>query len=214
MRREKPIIGLCGGIGAGKTAVAREMERLGGLVIDSDSVNHQVLSRSDIIRTLREWWGDAVVGSDGALDRSTVAKIVFKDAIQRQRLESLVHPLILAIQEDMITNGLRDPKVSAIILDSPLLYESNLDRHCDDVVFIEVNASQRLQRLQESRNWDIEELRRRESSQLPLTEKRARSRFVIHNEGSIEQLRNQATKIFEQIRAEHSSDRDSDNALK
>ena len=206
MGRIKPIIGLCGGIGAGKSVVAHEFERLGGLLIDSDELNHEVLSRPEVARTLREWWGDEVVWADGRVDRSGVAEVVFGDPAQKQRLESLVHPLIAALREDIITTGIGDPRVTAIILDSPLLLESNLDRMCHAVVFVEAGESQRLRRLHETRGWDMEELRRRERWQLPLPEKRARSRFAISNEGTIGQLRSQVKGVFEQVLAEYSSD--------
>lgn len=205
MGRIKPIIGLCGGIGAGKSVVAREFERLGGLLIDSDQINHEVLRRPEVARILREWWGDEVVTEDGAVDRQRVAELVFGDAKQKRRLESLVHPLIASLREDMILVGSGDPKVRAIILDSPLLLESNLGRMCHTVICIEASETQRLRRLQQTRGWDIQELRRRERWQLPVAEKRARSQCVIRNEGSIEQLRLQARDVFERILAEHAS---------
>jgi dephospho-CoA kinase len=206
MRPAKPIIGICGGVGAGKSVVAREFERLGGSLIDSDRLNHEVLRRPDVTQTLRAWWGDGVVGPNGLIDRNRVAELVFNDVVQKRRLESLVHPLIAALREDMMIRGAEDPRVRAIILDSPLLLESNLDGLCHAVVFVEVSESQRLRRLQETRGWDIEELRRRERWQLPLAEKRARCRFVINNEGSIEQLRSQVKDVFGQLLAEYSSD--------
>jgi len=201
MGQIKPIIGLCGGIGAGKSMLAREFERLGGLLIDSDRLNHEVLRRPEVARTLRQWWGDEILGDDQLPDRQRIAKVVFNDAEQKRRLESLVHPLIAALREDMISAGIGDPKTRAIILDSPLLLESNLDRTCQAVVFIEVGESQRMRRLQQARDWDIEELRRREHWQLPLAEKRLRSQHVVCNEGSIEQLRLQARNVFERILA-------------
>ena len=206
MASTKPIIGLCGGIGAGKSVVAREFERLGALLIDSDRINHEVLNRSEVTNTLRGWWGAEILGPDRRVDRARLAKIVFNDAEQKRRLESLVHPLIVALQEDMISTGTGDPKVSAIILDSPLLFESNLDRMCQVIVYVEVSESQRLRRLRATRGWDIEELRRRERWQLSPREKRAGSRFTINNEGPIEQLRSQVEKVFEQVLAEYSSD--------
>jgi dephospho-CoA kinase len=206
MKRAKPIIGLCGGIGAGKSAVAAEFERLGGLLIDSDRLNREVLLMPEVARTLREWWGGDVIAADGAVDRKRVASIVFQDSQQRRRLESLVHPLIAARREDMITNGIGDPKVRAIILDSPLLLESNLDHLCHAVVFVEASELQRLSRLQQTRGWDIQELRRREQWQMSLADKRARSHVVIRNEGSREQLRSQAEDVFERILAEHALD--------
>jgi dephospho-CoA kinase len=201
MGQAKPIIGLCGGVGAGKTLVACEFRLLGGLVIDSDRLNHEVLRRPEVVATLREWWGDAAIGVDGIPDRQRVAEVIFKDAEQRRRLESLVHPLIAELRGDIIKRSSADPTVRAIILDSPLLFESNLDRLCHAVVFVEASEEQRLQRLQRTRGWELGELRRREGSQMPLTEKRSRSQYVIHNDESIEQLRSQAKDVFEQILA-------------
>jgi dephospho-CoA kinase len=206
MGQTKPIIGLCGGIGAGKSLVAHEFRRLGGLLIDSDELNHQVLRRTEVSRTLREWWGDEILGENGAPDRRRIARIIFGDPEQRRRLESLVHPLIAALREDMIRVGTRDPKVRAIILDSPLLLESNLDGLCDAVVFVEASEPQRLRRLERARGWDVQELRRRERWQMPLAEKRSRSQYVIRNEGTIEQLCSQAEDVFERVLAEHSHD--------
>ncbi len=206
MGRIKPIIGICGGIGAGKSVLAREFERLGGLLIDSDRLNHEVLRRPEVTHILREWWGDEIIAEDGFPDRRRIAKVIFSNTEEKQRLESLVHPLIVALQEDMIKSGTGDPKISAIILDSPLLLESNLDRLCYTVVFVEVSESQRLRRLRQTRGWDLRELRRRERWQTPLAEKRSRSRFTISNEGTIEQLRSRAKNVFEQVLAEYSSD--------
>lgn len=207
MGQIKPIIGLCGGIGAGKSEVARELGRLGGLLIDSDQLNHEVLRRPEVRDTLRQWWGDEILGEDGKVDHGRLAKLVFEDAEQKRRLESLVHPLIAALREDMIQNSAGDPTVRAIILDSPLLLESNLDRLCYVVVFVEASETHRLRRLQRTRGWDLQELRRRERWQMPPGEKRSRSRYVVRNEGSIEQLRSQAREVFEQVVAEHSPDR-------
>ena len=206
MGSRKPIIGICGGIGAGKSVVAREFERLGALLIDSDRINHEVLNRSEVTNTLRGWWGDEIISTGGQIDRARLAKIVFDDAEQKRRLESLVHPLIVALQEDMIVAGAGDPKVSAIILDSPLLFESNLERICQAVVYVEVSESQRLRRLRATRGWDIKELRRRERWQLSPRKKRAGSRFIIDNAGPIERLRSQVKNVFEQVLAEYSSD--------
>jgi dephospho-CoA kinase len=201
MSPNKPIIGLCGGIGSGKSTVAREFERLGGLLIDSDRLNHEVLRYPEVMGTLREWWGDGIIAEDGTPDRGRIAKLIFSDPGQKQRLESLVHPLIAERRSDMISAGIGDPKVRAIILDSPLLLESNLDRLCHAVVFVEVSQTRRLQRLRQTRGWDIQELRRREQWQMPLAEKRSRSQFVIRNEGLLEQLRSEAEDVFERILA-------------
>ncbi len=205
MSRSKPIIGLCGGIGSGKSSVAHEFERLGALVIDSDRLNHAVLATPEVAAELRSWWGDEVIGPDGRPNRAALAARVFSDASARGRLERLVHPLIAARRAAMILRGAKDPAVRAIILDSPLLFESNLDRLCDWTVFVEASESRRLERLRSTRGWDERELRRREQTQLPPAEKRARCDYVIDNEGSCEELRPQVVRVFENIVSRHAS---------
>jgi len=185
-KRTKPIIGLCGGIGSGKSSVARLFAEAGCVVIDSDALNREVLADPTIASKLRDWWGPRVLADDGSLNRRIVADVIFKDQDQRKRLESLTHPLIARRRTAKIAAGLHDPAVRAIILDSPLLFESNLDRQCDAVVFVATNEDRRLMRLQQSRGWDESELRRREHWQMPLARKQSRSDFTIRNEGSFE----------------------------
>jgi dephospho-CoA kinase len=191
-------------MGAGKTRVAAEFERLGCLVVDSDRLNHEVLRLPEVIQTVRSWWGDEVVNPDGTPNRRRIGEIVFADGEQKRRLESLVHPLILRRQAAMIQAVEGNPAVTAIVIDSPLLLESSLDRDCDTIVFVNTSESQRLQRLRRERGWSTAEVRRREGWQLPLGEKRSRAEFVVDNDGPVEQLRWQVAEILETILAQHS----------
>ena len=192
----KPIIGVCGGIGSGKSSVARIFRELGCVVIDSDELNHQVLSRPEVRTRLVSWWGSEVLTPSGALDRSRVARIIFADSGEKARLETLVHPLIAGLREAMISQGLTDPDVKAFILDSPLLFERNLDRLCDCVVFVDSSEPARMSRLEKHRGWDAAILRERERWQLPLEEKRKRSGYCIPNDGTLDELRTHVVRVF------------------
>jgi dephospho-CoA kinase len=204
VQRKKPIIGLCGGVGAGKSRVAAEFARLGCLIIDSDKLNHEVLRRAEILRALRSWWGEDVVQADGTPDRRRIANIIFQDAVQKERLERLLHPLILERQAAMIRGVEGASAVKAIVIDSPLLLESQLDRECDTIVFVNADAAQRLERLQRERGWTAEEVKRREGWQIPLVEKRSRAAFVVDNDGPAERLCPQVADILQKILAQHS----------
>ncbi len=198
MNSSKPILGICGGIGAGKTRVALEFEVQGCLVSDSDRLNHEVLETRAVQATLKGWWGDEVVAADGRTNRRRIGEIVFEDDIARQRLESLVYPLIDKRRRAIIRCGLSDRSVRAIILDSPLLFESGLDRLCDSVVFVDTDESIRLTRLHETRGWDRDQLRRRERSQKSNEYKRSHSDFEIDNNGPESRLRLQVIEILKQ----------------
>lgn len=204
VKQKQPIIGLCGGIGAGKSFVAAEFQRLGCLVIDSDKLNGEALREPDVVRTLRAWWGEGVIDAAGFPDRRRIAEIVFADAEAKQRLESLVHPLIARRRAAMIRAVRDNPAVTAIVIDSPLLLESNLHHECDTIVFVNTTESERLRRLRAGRGWTAEELRRRESWQIPLAEKRSQAEFVVENDGPAEKLRPQVADILQTIVARHS----------
>ena len=199
MTQKKPIIGLCGGIGAGKSFVAREFERLGCLVADSDKLNSEVLQEPEVVDTLRQWWGEGVIGSDGRPDRARIAEIVFADEGAKRRLERLVHPLIARRRAAMIRGVQDNPAVTAIVIDSPLLLESNLHRECDTIVFVNASESERLRRLRAGRGWTAEELKRREGWQIPLAEKRSRAEFVIENDGPAKRVHQQVADILQTI---------------
>ncbi|MFH1747924.1 MAG: dephospho-CoA kinase [Planctomycetota bacterium] len=207
MGRTQPIIGICGGIGAGKSLVATEFERLGCLVVSSDRLNHEVLRRPEVLAKLRNWWGDEVIAADGSPDRQRIAELIFADADKKRRLEDLVYPLIAQLRQDMINAVSEDQAVKAIILDSPLLFESNLDRLCDTILFVEIPREQRLRRLQQSRSWTEDQLRQRERWLIPLADKRSRCDFVINNEGTPDQLRPQVVDILKKVTSRHADRR-------
>lgn len=206
MSSTKPIVGLCGGIGAGKSCVAAEFERLGCLVSDSDRHNHEVLETCEVQDALRAWWGEDVIRRDHRTDRKRIAEIVFDDDQARQRLESLVYPLIDRRRRAIITRGSNDPTVRAIILDSPLLFESGLDRQCNRIVFVHAGESARLERLRQARGWDPGQLRGRERLQKTVAYKRSHSDFVIDNDGPKGRLRPQVIEILERVVSERTSE--------
>lgn len=179
------------------------MAACGALVIDSDELNHSVLTRHEVLDTLVSWWGPAVVTADerGSRqpNRREIAARVFERPEDRRRLEALTYPLIDALRRDMIFRGNKNPAVKIIVLDSPLLFESSLDRTCEAVVFVETDRAARLARVGRTRGWNEQELARRERWQLSPDEKKSRSDYVIRNDGEISQLQDQVRAVVEQI---------------
>ncbi len=198
-RVPKPIIGIIGGIGSGKSFVAKLFGELGAMVINSDDLVHAVYGREDVKKTLREWWGDAVFQADGSVDRKAIAKRVFADADQRRRLEQLVHPLVNQERQRLMESAKDDPAVTAFVWDTPLLVETGLDKLCDAVVFVDAPASVRLSRVA-NRGWDEAELVRRENSQMPLDNKRRISDYVISNAAEAASARSQVRLVFSRIK--------------
>jgi len=192
------IIGLAGGIGSGKSAVAAELGALGAMVIDSDKESRAALDTAPVREELVKWWGARVVGPDGRVDRSAVAEIVFSDPAERARLESLVHPIVKSTRAQILERAVTEGKRLAVI-DAPLLFEAGVDRECDTVVFVDTPEPLRLARVQASRGWDAGELARRENAQLPLEAKRQRADDVVVNDASREVLAGRVRDLLDRI---------------
>ncbi|RJP36726.1 MAG: dephospho-CoA kinase [Phycisphaerales bacterium] len=196
--RSKPIIGLVGSIGAGKSTVAAILGSLGAGVIDADREAHRELACPEVAATLARWWGDAVAPG-GVVDRAAVARIVFADAAQLTRLESLLYPRMARRRAEVIERWNADPAVRAIVLDSPKLLEAGLDGECDAIICVDAPPEARLARLAAARGWNAAELDRRANSQISLDEKKAKSDYIVSNNSSAEALPAQVEKVFEEI---------------
>lgn len=194
-----PVIGIAGGIGSGKSEVARTLAEAGCVVTHSDDDVREVLKRQDVRQALVGWWGASVVGADGELDRSAIAKIVFADEDSRRRLEALVHPRVEAQRKKTWEEASRNGPVTAFVIDAPLLFEAGLDRKCDAVIFVDCAESTRLARVKTGRGWDAEELRRREKKQWSLETKRERSDYVIVNNEDVAALRRRVRLTLDEI---------------
>lgn len=198
-RSTKPVIGLVGGVGSGKSTVARMFAELGAAVIDSDRLGHEQLQRPEVLSQLRSWWGPQVVTAAGVADRSAISRIVFHDAAELARLEALLHPLIDQRRKELVAGLERDPSIRAVILDAPKLLEAGLSGVCDRVVFVDSPRDERLRRVAETRGWSEDELNRRENLQFSLDKKRSMSDDVIVNHSDIEALRREVEQVFSAI---------------
>lgn len=195
------VIGLAGGIGAGKSEVARHLGEMGCVVIDSDAESRAALDRPEIRERLVEWWGPGVIDAEGKVVRSRIAEIIFNDDAERKRLEGLVHPLVRTRRAEAIARA-RAVGARAAVIDAPLLFEAGVDAECDTVVWVEASHAVRLKRVRERRGWDESELRRREAAQWPIERKRALCRYEITNEGAEGDLRSSVGAVLERVLAE------------
>lgn len=201
---KKPIIGLTGGIGSGKSTVAEAMRSLGAAVIDADAQVHEELKNPRVVDCLREWWGNEVVASDGTSNRQVIARIVFDNPAELKRLENLLYPRLAVRREALLKEFMADPNVSAVVLDAPKLYEAGLNEACDVVVFVEADRATRLARVASDRGWSETELDKRENLQIPLDTKKASADYVVHNHSSRDDLLSEVEPIFSSILASYS----------
>jgi dephospho-CoA kinase len=198
------VLGLAGGVGSGKSRVARALEELGFVVIDSDQQARAALDTPAVTRELLSWWGPSILtgpeAQGGRVDRSKVAAIVFSKPEERARLEALVHPLVKQSRSALVARA-REAKARGVVYDAPLLFEAGSDRECDAVLFVDAPFDVRLARVQANRGWDEVELRRREAAQMPLEQKRARSHAVVVNDADEETLRRRVAQAVATLEA-------------
>jgi dephospho-CoA kinase len=194
--RHVPVVGLIGGIGSGKSAVAAEFARRGAAVISGDLAGHEALRQPEIRDVLVKRWGDQVLDERGEIDRKKVAAIVFGDPGERKALEALVHPEIRRRLKEQIALARTRPDVPLIVLDAAVLLEAGWDALCDRIVFVETGEAVRRERVQQ-RGWRLEQMAQREAAQLPLTQKRCRADHVLDNSSTLDHLGRQVAGLMQ-----------------
>lgn len=202
------ILGILGGVGSGKSTVARLFAEAGCAVIDADQAAHQVLQRPEVQAEIRRRFGKEAVNERGEVDRPALAARVFGDAAAVAALNQIVHPgvreaIARRLGDHRRLHGRQIPAErpeTVLVLDVSLLASSPLQAECDRLVFVEAAEEVRRERCQ-GRGWAPEELARREGHQIPLAEKRAMAHWIIDNNGSLESTRGQVNGILGRLLA-------------
>ena len=184
------LIGLTGGIGAGKSTVAQLFEERGVPIVDADAIARDVVTPGEpALAELVEHFGDSILGADGELNRGKLAEVAFADAESHEALNAIMHPAISAETSKRI-DALRGEH-SVIVHDVPLLVEAGLAGNYDLTVLVDTPAQIRLQRLTELRGMDPEDAKKRIAAQATDEQRRAACDVALDNSGDIEHLRAQ-----------------------
>ena len=192
-----PIVAVTGGIGCGKSTVARLLSELGVAVLDADDVAREVTSAGQpLVREIAAVFGERVLRPDGELDRARLAAIVFGDRAQLDRLNALVHPPVMAEIGRWTAQRRAARGPGAVVI--PLLFEVGADKGWDAVVCVACDATTAAARLR-LRGMSEEDIARRRASQMDLDEKIRRSDFTIWNNGSAEALRERVSQTWQDI---------------
>lgn len=188
------VIGILGGIAAGKSAVAGIFAEHGLRHVDADAHARLAIGAPEVQRAIAATWPEAFTGDQ--LDRGALARIVFADEAARRRLEALLHPAIRTRIAAELATARADG--TSVLLDAPLLLEGGLIDQCDHVVFVQADTATR-ERRASARGWAIEELRRREAAQAPLSEKAQRAQHRIDNDGDLDATRQQVADLLDRL---------------
>ena len=177
-------VALTGGIGSGKSAVAEFLQECGAVIIDSDQLARDVIERgTEGFEAVLAAFGDTVL-TDGEIDRSTLAEIVFQDEDQRKKLEGIIHPLVREAAESLMK---KLPTDSVVINQIPLLVESNGAKRFDHVITVSASEELRRQRLLQRGLKDYE-ITKRMQAQVDDAAREEIADSIIKNEGSLEDL--------------------------
>ena len=188
------LVGLTGGIGSGKSTVSARLAELGARVIDADAIVRDVQEPgTEVFAVIVERFGEVVVAPDGSLDRQAIADIVFNDPDELKELNKIVHPAVgVEIAERLAAAAETD---DVVILDVPLLVESGRDDMAAMVV-VDLDPDIAVQRLVEHRGFSEEDARARMSRQVSREDRLAKATKVLHNDGSIDDLRAQVDALW------------------
>ena len=197
------VVGLSGGIGSGKTTVARMLEKLGAVIIDADAIVHELQAQGQpLVDEIAAAFGPEVLDAKGALDRGALGDIVFRDADARQRLDQLVHPRVGAEMLRRLAEA-REANLSVIVLDIPLLFEGRkagaggaAGMDFRTTILVWVPRRLQIERQLSRDGYGRAEAERRVSSQMPLDEKRALADHVIDNSRSLEETERQVQELY------------------
>ena len=196
------IIGIIGGVASGKSFVAEELKQLGAVVLDGDTLGHEVLRRPELVDAVRDRWGEEVITSDGQVDRAAVARMVFADSETGRRelkfLEELTHPKIGELLSRRLDEFAAAGEAPVVVLDAAVMLKAGWDGRCDRVVFVDAPREVRLVRARE-RGWSEEVFSAREAAQESLDAKRERADVVIDNSASPELVQAQIEHLWQSL---------------
>jgi dephospho-CoA kinase len=199
----KPVIGLTGGIGSGKSAAADAFAALGATVVDTDAIAHELTAPGgaalpEIVRL----FGDEYIDSKGALDRARMRTLVFRDPAQKKRLESVLHPMIRAESQRRIAAAHQANEGPYVVHVVPLLVESpDYRERVDRVLVVDIPEALQVARVRQRSGLPEEEIKRIIASQIQRERRLAAADDVIDNSGTVDALQQRVRELHEKYRA-------------
>jgi dephospho-CoA kinase len=195
------IIGLTGGIGAGKGTIAGFLRRRGAALIDTDEIARALLAAgSQWLAHIVKEFGPRILRPDGSLDRSALAHIIFSDAEARARLNALLHPLVIAeVRRRLEKLQAGDSPPAAAVVVAPLLFETRAESLVEKVIVVTAPEEERIRRLQKRDRLSEPEIRARFASQMSPEEMKTRADWVIDNRGDLAAAEKQVETLWGEL---------------
>lgn len=196
------IIGLTGNIASGKSTVARLLSERGATIIDADVLARRAVEPGmpaylEIVRR----WGAEILAPDGSLDRDALRRLVFSDHDQLEELNAIVHPEVLAYRDRLVAEA-RQRGDRLVVCDIPLLFERGIVDQFDRIVLVDAPRPIRLERLVRERGLTETEAMDVMTAQMPAELKRARADYVIENAGTVRELEERVSDVWQALERE------------
>ena len=197
-----PVIGLTGGIGSGKSAAADAFAAHGAAVVDTDAIAHQLTAAGGAaLPALAAAFGPTIIAADGALDRAAMRQRVFADPSERQRLESILHPLIRQESDRQVAVA-RTSGVPYVILAVPLLVESGTYRErVDRIVVVDCTEATQIARVMARNGFNEDQVRAILAAQASRSDRLTVADEVVDNDGDLAQLQEQIARLDRKFRS-------------
>jgi len=195
----RPIlrVGLTGGIASGKTTVSQILAGHGAFVLDADRLAHAVMAPDgSAYDRIVERFGNEILGDDGRIERPRLAQRVFRDGIDRQALNAIVHPEVLAEAERRIAEYTPRGHSPMVIFDAALLVETGIFRSFQRLVVVHCSAESQLRRLLARGGLSQAEVHSRIAAQAPLEHKLSVADYAIDTEGTLRETREQTDRVY------------------
>ena len=192
--------GLTGGIGVGKSAAAKAFKKLGVHIFDADKEAKKLLDNSAIIQNdLMAEFGSDILNNSGRIDRGKLAKVSFQDEYHQMNLNSILHPHIFEKVDEKFDKISSENKASFFMVDGALIYESGLDTHLDYTIVVTAKLTIRMERSIKKGNLTRDDILRRIELQWPCDTKVRMADFVIHNNTTEKDLKEQVREIYDKL---------------
>ena len=190
-------VGLTGGIGSGKSEVARLLAALGAVVVDSDVLAREAVAPGTpgLARVVDEF-GAGVLAPDGSLDRPALGRVVFADPRRRAALEAIVHPYVRRRSAEIAHAA---PPGAVVVHDVPLLVEKDLQPLYDLVVVVDVDEDTQVRRLVGQRGMSEADARARVAAQASRERRLAAADLVVANDGDLAGLRDRVATLWDEL---------------
>ena len=195
------LVGLTGGIGSGKSTVAEMFRDEGVYVIDFDYLARVVVKPGgDTWKEIIDYFGSEILSSDRTINRSKLAEIVFSDEKSRKVLEGFIHPRIFEKRDIMLKDIQEYDPNAIVIIDVPLLFELNLNKEFDKIILVYVSRDVQIGRAIKRDGLSKGEVEKRLNAQITIDRKKLLSDYVINNEGSLKNTKDQVKKVIEELK--------------